>query len=47
MLLYAERDEEVAPDGCYTMGKNEIAVKTPELKVKFEDISAQPDKIAW
>ena len=45
MLLYAQTDEEIQPDGGYRMSGNQISVKTLELDTPFEDIKVQLDVI--
>jgi 5-methylcytosine-specific restriction enzyme subunit McrC len=46
VLLYAKTDEPVTPDGTYTIGGNDISVKTLALSGDFESISAQLEKLA-
>lgn len=46
MLLYAKTDEEIQPDSVYTMGGNQIHVRTLDLNQKFEKIKTQLDGIA-
>ena len=45
MLLYAQTDEEIQPDGVYRMSGNQISVKTLDLDTPFEDIKVQLDEI--
>ena len=46
MLLYAKTDEEVQPNGVYRMSGNQIAVRTLDLSVPFQDIATQLNAIA-
>ena len=45
MLLYAKTDEDVQPDGIYSMSGNEIAVKTLDLNCDFSEIKSQLDSV--
>lgn len=43
MLLYAKTDEDITPDGVYTMSGNTIAVQTLDLNCDFSEIKKQLD----
>ncbi len=43
ILLYAKTDEDVQPNGTYSMSGNEISVKTLDLNKDFANISDQLD----
>lgn len=46
MLLYAQTDENVQPNGVYQMSGNQICVRTLDLSESFESIRSQLDEIA-
>ena len=46
MLLYARTDEQIQPDGVYSMSGNKISVKTLDLNREFSEIADQLNKIA-
>lgn len=46
MLLYAKTDEDVTPDGQFSIGGNRISVKTLDLNCDWSEIQKQLDKIA-
>lgn len=45
MLLYAQTDEAVQPNGVYHMGGNRISVRTLNLNCPFNEIASQLDEI--
>ena len=46
MLLYAKTDEEIQPDGHYSMSGNRIDVQTLDLNQDFRMIATQLNQIA-
>ena len=45
MLLYAQTDEAVQPNGVYHMSGNRISVRTLNLNCPFNEIASQLDEI--
>ena len=46
MLLYAKTDEEIYPNNVYQMSGNQIAVRTLDLNLPFDEIASQLNTIA-
>ena len=46
MLLYAKTEEEIRPDNVYQIHGNQIAVKTLDLNLPFDEIAGQLNSIA-
>ena len=46
MLLYAKTQEQITPDCVFSIGGNQISVKTLDLNLPFSSIKAQLDAIA-